>query len=364
MPTVYINGRFATQPLSGVQRYAHEIVAQLDEVAAQADPTLRYVLLTPQGTADLGLQTIRQQACGKLDGHAWDQVSFAAAARDGVALSLSSTGPVFHRRQIVVIHDAAVQRHPGHFSRAYRTAHAVLDLVLARTANLATVSEFSRRELSELLRVPARSILVAPNGWQHMQVRPDGDVTARLGLDGQPYFLALGNLTPNKNLGVTLRALARLQEREARLVAVGRIDPSVFGTAAMPRPGPDLLLPGRLSDAEVAGLMRSARALIFPSIYEGFGIPPIEAFVNGCPVLASTAEAVVEVCQDAAEYFDPHDDARLAELMQMVLADDGRWRAAKLARAQERLAQYSWRRSAEILAEACARLARGEPAAA
>lgn len=363
MPTVYINGRFATQPLSGVQRYAREIVAQLDEVAAQADPTLRYVLLTPQGAADLGLKTIKQEACGKLRGHAWDQVSFAAAARDGVALSLCSTGPVVHRRQIVVVHDAAVQRHPEHFSRVYRTAHTVLGRMLARTATLATVSEFSRRELSELFRVPAGSILVAANGWQHMQIDPDVTVTTRLGLDDRPYFLALGNLAPNKNLAVTLRALARLDPGQTRLVAVGGIDPSVFGTAAMPQAGPDLLLPGRLSDAEVAGLMRSAKALIFPSIYEGFGIPPIEAFVNKCPVLASTAGAVVEVCQDAAEYFEPHDDARLAELMRMVLADDGRWRAAKLARAQERLAHYSWRRSAETLAQACARLARGEPAA-
>lgn len=363
MSTVYINGRFATQPLSGVQRYAREIVAQLDEVAAQVDPAVRYVLLTPRGADDLGLDTIKQEACGKRHGHAWDQIDFAAAARGGVALSLCSTGPVVHRRQIVVIHDAAVQRHPEHFSRGYRTAHAVLDLLLARTANLATVSEFSRRELSELLRVPARSILVAPNGWQHMQVQPDSQATTRLGLVGKPYFLALGNLTPNKNLAVILRALARLQGSEARLVAVGRIDPSVFGSGGVPQAGPDLLLPGRLSDAEVAGLMQSARALIFPSIYEGFGIPPIEAFVNKCPVLASTAEAVVEVCQDAAEYFDPHDDARLAELMRMVLADDGSWRAAKLARAQERLAHYSWRRSAEILAQACARLARGQPAA-
>lgn len=348
--------------MSGVQRYARQIVAELDSLDARPRGS-RFVLLTPAGAPDQALTSIEQRAVGRLRGHGWDQVSFAAAARDGVALSLAATGPILHPRHVVVIHDAAVQRHPEHFSGAYRIAHNLVDHLLARTATIATVSEFSRHELSDVFRVPARSILLAPNGWQHMKIVPDLSIVDRLGIADRPFFLAVGNLTQNKNLSVTMRALARLPQGRTSLVAVGGIDSSVFGTANIPQPGPDLLLPGRLSDAEVAGLMRSAKALIFPSIYEGFGIPPIEAFVNGCPVLASTAEAVVEVCQDAAEYFDPHDDARLAELMQMVLADDGRWRAAKLARAQERLAHYSWRRSAEILAEACARLARGEPAA-
>jgi glycosyltransferase involved in cell wall biosynthesis len=126
----------------------------------------------------------------------------------------------------------------------------------------------------------------------------------------------------------------------------------VFGQGYLPPMHPDLMLAGRLDDAAVSGLLCGAKALIFPSLYEGFGIPPLEAMVNDCPVLASTAEAVVEVCGDAAEYFEPHDDAELARLMTMVLQDDGTWRAERNAKGKSRLAKYSWRTSAETLVRA------------
>jgi glycosyltransferase involved in cell wall biosynthesis len=160
----------------------------------------------------------------------------------------------------------------------------------------------------------------------------------------------LGNITPNKNLAVAIRALARLQPSPVRLVAVGRLEPSVFGQGDLPPIGEGLVLAGRLDDAEVVALMRSARALIFPSLYEGFGIPPLEAMANDCPVLASTAEAVRETCGDAAEYFNPRDDEALAALMRAAVDDTGAWRAHRIAAGRARLARFSWRESAGTLA--------------
>lgn len=355
--TVFINGRFLTQPLSGVQRYAEEVVRALDALVGEGALPLRYVLLTPPGARDPGLRHIAVREHGRHHGHLWDQLDFARAACRGVALCLAMTGPVALRRQVVVIHDAAVQRHPEHFSKAYVAAHGLLDRLLARRAVVATVSEFSRTELAEVLPVAARDIVVAPNGAEHLTITPDHDVVARLGLRPGGYFLTLGNLTKNKNLGVAVRAMARLAPGSTKLVAVGRMERSVFGSAGLPEPSADVLLPGRLDDAEVAGLMQHARALVFPSIYEGFGIPPLEAFANGCPVLASTAPAVREVCGPAADYFASHDDAALAGLMQMAMDDDGALRAARVAMGHQRVALYSWRASATILADTCARLA-------
>ena len=96
--TVFINGRFYIQPMSGVQRYAHEIVAQLDELAGEGESDLGYVLLTPKGARPAGLKHIKQRCVGPLQGHGWDQLTFAMAARDGVALSLAMTGPILHRK--------------------------------------------------------------------------------------------------------------------------------------------------------------------------------------------------------------------------------------------------------------------------
>jgi glycosyltransferase involved in cell wall biosynthesis len=355
--TIHINGRFLTQPQSGVQRYAGEITRRLDARIGAGSSATRYELLTPPGAPSLGLRYIPQRAVGRRGGHVWDQLDFAWAARRGVALCLAASGPVALRRQLVVIHDAAVQRHPELFSTTYVRVHNTIDTLLARRAHLATVSDFSRRELAEVLRVDSDTILVAPNGAEHLTLAPDLGVVERLNLTDTPYFLVLGNITRNKNLAVAMRALERLQPSPVKLVAVGRLEEDVFGAGYLPPKGPGLVLAGRLDDDAVAGLMRHARALIFPSLYEGFGIPPLEAMSNDCPVLASTAAAVRETCGDAVDYFDPHDDATLAALMRAALEDDGSWRRRRIAAGHVRLRAFSWERSAATLATAVEGLA-------
>ncbi|MFN3878723.1 MAG: glycosyltransferase family 4 protein [Brevundimonas sp.] len=279
-------------------------------------------------------------------GHLWEQTALAWTARHGRLLSLGGSGPVLHPRQIVVIHDAAVFRHPEHFRRGYAAFHRILGRLLARQARLATVSDFSRRELAAVLNLPPADITVAPNSADHLgAVTPDPAVIDSLDLTDHPYFVALGNLTPNKNLAVALRALAHLADPTVRLVMIGARPPAIFDQPTI-QPDPRLTFAGRRSDAEIAALLRSARGLIFPSLYEGFGIPQLEAFVHGCPVIASDIAATREVCADAALYFAPHDDATLAgHMTRLLTATDPARRDAGLRRAE----RYSWSRSAEIL---------------
>lgn len=338
---IFLNGRFLTQPTSGVQRYAREIVRALDRRPNASD----YVLLTPSGVASFPLDAIRVRRLPGA-GHVWEQTVLAHAARGGALLSLGGSGPVLHPRQTVVIHDAAVFRHPEHFRRGYAQVHRLLGRALARRATLATVSHFSRAELSAVLETPADAIAIAPNGVDHFaRVIPDPGAAARLGLDRRPFFVALGNLAPNKNIPAMIRALTRIADPDVRLVLVGGQDAKVF--SRLSASDPRLILTGRLDDAAVAGLLRQARALIFPSLYEGFGIPPLEAFSQGCPVLASDIPAVREVCGPAALYFAPHDDAALAALMMasLELPADPQWRAI----ARQRVAAYSWDASAAVL---------------
>ena len=329
--------------MSGVQRYAREIVRALDRLPSAAD---RYVLLTPVGADDLQLTTIPVHSIPGGRGHLWEQTALAWASRHGRLLSLGGSGPLVHPRQVVVVHDAAVFRHPDHFRRSYAAFHRTLGRRLAQQARLATVSEFSRRELAAVLNLPPADITVAPNSADHLNaVTPDPVVIDSLDLTGRPYFVALGNLTPNKNLAVALRALARLADPTVRLVLIGARPSAIFDQPAIqtdPRP----IFAGRRSDAEIAALLDGAHGLIFPSLYEGFGIPPLEAFIHGCPVIASDIGATREVCADAALYFAPHDDAALADQMIRLLTEtDPARRDAGLRRAK----LYSWSRSAEIL---------------
>ncbi|MCA1515906.1 glycosyltransferase family 1 protein [Bradyrhizobium sp. NBAIM01] len=350
----FINGRFLSQKLTGVQRYAAEMVKAIDVLLAseQIPTSLRnadWQLLKPaDASEELDLDRIKIRAVGRLHGHAWDQIDLARAAAGGRLISLANSGPVFHRDHIVVIHDAQVFRRPDFFNWRYLTVHRTMGRMLARHASIATVSGFSRKELADVLNLSASRIPVFPNSAEHFAAtKPDPGILARLGVQPQKFFLFVGSKTKNKNLSVAIRAIQLLDRADVPLVIVGGDNSKVFqdnsGEGAS-----GLVLAGRLTDSEIAALYAHASAFVFPSLYEGFGVPPLEAMIFGCPVIASRADAVVETCGDAAAYFDATDAEALKQLMLERLAI-GAISDQERRRQQDRLALYSWKKSAKTL---------------
>ena len=351
---IFINGRFLSQKLTGVQRYAAEIVKAMDGLLAagcSSTPlhSAEWTVLAPLAASEeLALDAIRIRNVGRLSGHAWDQVDLARAAAGGRLISLANSGPVLHSDQLVVIHDAQVFRRPDFFNWRYLTIHRTLDRLLARRATIATVSDFSRRELAAVLDLSAAAIPVFPNSAEHFAATtPDFTILDRLGLTSHRYFLSVGSMNRNKNISLAIEAARRLQRPDVPLVVVGGDNSKVFhGNATVADAG--LILAGRLSDSEIAALYARALAFVFPSLYEGFGVPPLEAMLFGCPVIASTADAVRETCGNAAAYFDATNAGELHQRMLERLAtgtisDDER------NRQRERIAAFSWRQSAERL---------------
>lgn len=350
----FINGRFLAQKLTGVQRYAAEMVKAIDALLAseQTAASLRnadWQLLTPADASEgLDLHRIKIRTVGRLHGHAWDQIDLARAAAGGRLISLANSGPVLHRDHIVVIHDAQVFRRPDFFNWRYLTVHRTMGRLLARNAAIATVSAFSRRELAQVLNLSASRIPVFPNSAEHFAAtKPDPGILARLGVQPQKFFLFVGSKTKNKNLSVAIRAVQLLDREDVPLVIVGGDNSKVFQDNSADGVS-GLLLAGRLTDSEIAALYAHASAFVFPSLYEGFGVPPLEAMIFGCPVIASTADAVVETCGDAAAYFDANDAEALKQLMLERLAA-GAISDQERRRQQERVAFYSWQKSAKSL---------------
>ncbi len=364
---IFINGRFLSQNLTGVQRYAAEIVKAVDgllasgQVSAPLSAAEWTVLAPPDASETLALKKIKVRATGRLSGHAWDQVDLARAASGGRLISLANSGPVLHADHIVVIHDAQVFRRPDFFNWRYLAVHRTLDRLLARRATIATVSDFSRHELAAVLDLSAPGIPVFSNSAEHFAATvPDFTILERLGLTAQRYFLSVGSMTKNKNISLAIQAARMLQRPDVPLVVVGGDNNKVFqGNTTVADSG--LVLAGRLTDSEIAALYARALAFVFPSLYEGFGVPPLEAMQFGCPVIASTADAVRETCGDAAAYFDATDAGELRQRMLERLAA-GAISDEERKKQRDRIAAFSWRTSADNLLQFLARSIHGQKA--
>jgi glycosyltransferase involved in cell wall biosynthesis len=365
MRALYINGKFLAQPLTGVQRYALELLKACDRHRIHNGSSSPWVLLCPNGAAPSRWQSIVVQQAGPrgLPLHLWEQLVLPWAARGGNLLSLAGSAPWLGSAQHCTFHDAAVFDWPQAYRPLFVAWYRRLFRHQAKQANaLFTVSAFSQQRLSHHLAVPPSRLLVVPNGADHLSAeRADEAVLDRLGLRGQPYLLSVCTLHPAKNLSRLLQAFALLADRPPglRLVIVGGRNPTVFAASdareADPPSDPRVVWAQRVSDEALTSLYQHAQALVFPSLYEGFGLPPLEAMWLGCPVLAAQAASVPEICGDAALYFDPMDHADMARCMRTLL-DDPALRQRLSAAGRTRALRWRWADAARQLLDHLGRL--------
>jgi glycosyltransferase involved in cell wall biosynthesis len=339
--TLAINARFLTQKLSGVQRFSREVVTAL---AATGTPMR---LLAPRD-APASFAGLPVEHVGRRSGQPWEQFDLPRAAGACHLLNLGNTAPLrLGARQTVVIHDAGVFDTPESYSFAFRAWYRALHWALPRRGTrILTVSEFSRDRLALHLGLPPQVIGVLPEGGEHALREPaEPGILARHGLAPRGYALAVGTRASHKNLGQLREAVALLASRGLKLAVAGAADAAVFRNAA---DVDSALALGRVSDGELRALYENALCLIFPSRYEGFGLPPLEAMWCGCPVLAASAGAVPEVCGDAALWFDAAGPRSPAAALARLLADPLLAEHLRAA-GRRRAATYSWSAAAEAL---------------
>jgi glycosyltransferase involved in cell wall biosynthesis len=353
---ITINGRFFSRRPTGVDRFAYEVLSSINDLIGAGDPAVRglsfKIMLPPGVTPEQEFSNIPTETVGRNRGQLWEQWDLPRAVpQESLLLSLCNTGPVLSCQQVVVIHDAATVKMPMAFSRAFRLWYRVLVPLLGRVSRkVLTVSEFSKEEIVSAFGVPRNKVSVVVEGGEHI-LRIPADTTAiqRFGLSSRPYVLAVSSMAAHKNFQLVLDAISRLGNPPFDVAIAGGANSRVFGVAGMVDCERVKWL-GYVSDAELRALYESAMCFVFPSLYEGFGIPPLEAMNCGCPVLASQAASIPEVCGDAALYFDPHNADELASLL-LRMANDSALRAELAMKGHARAAQFSWEMAArQILA--------------
>jgi glycosyltransferase involved in cell wall biosynthesis len=258
-------------------------------------------------------------------------------------LSFGGVPPLFKRRQLVTIHDAVAFRFPETFRRRTIVTGVLGYFVLSRTARqVLTVSEFSRNELADVLRVPQSRFLVVPGAADSLNKVKSRRPQMRW---QDPTYLVVGTHALHKNMLPVVEALAASGRHVAVVGAAG--SSRVFAECASTF-GPSVTMTKGLTDGELRWLYEHAKALIFPSRYEGFGLPVLEAQTLGCPVIASHAASIPEVAGDGALYFDPSDPTDLLRQVN-VLESDPAVCARLVERGRVNAERFGWQKSADRL---------------
>lgn len=322
-----VNGRFLTQSITGVQRYAHEMLKEL----ATLGPTIAVV--APRGAGPLDAKVERIDDDAILKGHPWEQFHLPRWMKKWNADLLwcpCNTGPLSVEAQVVTIHDAAVFAGPEWFRPTFRAFYRWLHPRLGRRARaVITDSEFSKTELVKYGVAPAEKIRVVLSGVG-AQFTPGG---AKGG-----YVLFVGSRNPRKNLARLIDAWSRVPDKGGRILrAVGGAG-RAFARENLPPIPADVRLEDAASDETLVDLYRGADLLVQPSLYEGFGLPPLEAMACGTPAAVSRAASHPEMCGDAVAYFDPLDVDDMARTISTSLRAP-----PDLTRAR----RFTWRAAAE-----------------
>lgn len=266
--------------------------------------------------------------------------------------------PCVSGKIITAIHDLTYIRFPETMDRRnLRRIQAGIEDTLARTDRILTVSEFSKREIQTLLGVPEEHISVVYNAPSFTEKAADFFAVAQKYALHEPYLLYVGNLEPRKNLPRLIEAFVRLKRAGFRhkLVLAGgngwrrdELEKTLTRLACRE----DVIFPGYITDEEKQALYQHAAAFVFPSLYEGFGIPPLEAMACGCPVVCSNAASLPEVVGNAASLVPPEDEQALFEAIARVLEDTA-YAQSLVREGREQVKKFSWQLSAEKLRNVC-----------
>ena len=343
-PHIYINGRFLTQRMTGVERYAWNICKAMAALGQNFTIVCPHAEL--QSCYDISQMDVVRFGHG--NSHFWEQCVFPfffLTKRHYAVFSFTGLGSILVRPKVMTIHDLSFLENPAWFSRSYYYWYKVMTPLAVRTSrHINTVSEFSKREILRFYPfLSENKISVAYNAVDqdlfHAPTSPEASE--------EHFALTVSSLDPRKNFLKLVKAFEGIDN--CRLYIVGNANRIFSQQEGMEKLPENVRMLGRVSDEELIRLYHQADCFIFPSLYEGFGLPPIEAMQCGCPVLASDIPVLREVCGDAAEYFNPMDVEDIRRTIQNYIRNIDKKKKIMRERGFQNVNRFSWQASAQTL---------------
>lgn len=347
---IYINGRFLLQEQTGVNRFAYELCKALKKSGTI------FILLCPHGEIkecyDITGFSIKH--CGWGKSHVWEQLFlpffFLKIGGNNLLINFTGIGPIVLKNKIMTIHDLAFMVNPKWYSSSYIFLYKTLTPLSAATSlKILTVSEFSKNEIIRLLNIKKEKIVVIYNAVSSSFMKPDAQ-QENLPVK-EKYILAVSSIDPRKNFAALLKAFSMLEDTDIKLYIIGgqnRIySTSVEQLSANILPEKIKWL-GRVTDTELKHYYYHALCFVYPSLYEGFGIPPLEAMAMGVPVIVSDIPPIKEVCGDVALYINPLDPKDIARKITLLI-NSKELQSELRAKGHSRYQKFDWNQSAQIL---------------
>lgn len=352
-----MNGSMLDEQPSGVGVYSFNLINNL---AGMADLT---VFTPSRKSLDPGIKVVKlpdvlqSSKYGKLAAFlrfVWNTVAYPfMSTKFDLLISPTTHGSVLSGNQIITVHDLISLRYDNISFHQRLYFKYFLPLLLKRSKLIVAVSESTKRDILHYFNCPEDKVRVIYNGYDDKSYYPIPKNEHRIYKEYgcRNYILAIGATYAHKNLETLIRAYGRLDpqlRQKHPLVIAGGKEPYLGSLKTLARStdfGKDILFSGYVPIELMPSLYREASMLVYPSLYEGFGIPLLEAMACGCPVVVSNTSSMPEVCEEAALYFDPLDDEALSACIRKVIGDE-QLRLELAERGINRAAQFSWSKMA------------------